>query len=155
MGFLKSAEVAYPKEETASSNRGTAETNHILTMLEAVSRGGKRYRPFAGSVSYCPRENWFHANLEKAHGQVIPATLNLYQGIGNGVEERIVKGMAEHNRLLGTQVKLPNPRSILRLTLADILTLWVWTIWGVSQRMKLRQLGLCRPVLSRSIWRKL
>lgn len=109
MGFLKSAVDSYPQAETNASNRGQAETNHILRTLEAASRGGKRYRPFAGTVAYCPRENWFHANVEKDAGGVVPATLNLYQGIGNGVEERIVAGLLNHGFLLGAQVKLPNP----------------------------------------------
>ena len=109
MGFLKSADEAYPQAEINASNRGAAETNHILRVLEATSRGGKRYRPFAGTVAYCPRENWYHANVEKEAGSVVPATLNLYQGIGNGVEERIVAGLMQHGMLLGAQVKLPNP----------------------------------------------
>lgn len=109
MPFIDSAAVAYPQAETNASNRGSAETNHLLGTLEGVVRGGKRYRPFAGSVAYCPRENWLHANLPKEAGGILPATLNLYQGIGNGVEERIVAGLSAHGKLLGAQVKLPNP----------------------------------------------
>lgn len=109
MGFLKSASEAYPAAETAERNRGQVETNHILKVLEMASRGGRRFRPFAGTVAFCQRENWFHANIDKEAGGIVPATLNIYQGIGNGVEERIVKGMMEHNILLGAQVKLPNP----------------------------------------------
>lgn len=109
MPFMTSAVEAYPQIETNATNRGNAETVHLLGTLEGVVRGGKRYRPFAGSVAYCPRENWFHGNMTKEAGAVLPATLNLYQGIGNGVEERIVAGMRGHGKLLGAQVKLPNP----------------------------------------------
>lgn len=109
MGFLDSAVNAYPQAETNAANRGVAETNHLLGVLEGSTRGGTRYRMFAGDAGYCPTANWFHANVAKEAGGVLPATLNLYQGIGNGVEERIVAGMLAHGVLLGTQVKLPNP----------------------------------------------
>lgn len=109
MGFLDSAVNAYPQEATNANNRGAAETNHLLGILEGTTRGGTRYRMFAGDAGYCPTANWFHANVKKEEGNVLPATLNLYQGIGNGVEERIVKGMMDHGILLGAQVKLPNP----------------------------------------------
>jgi CRISPR/Cas system-associated exonuclease Cas4 (RecB family) len=108
MNHFASAIDAYPVHEGNINNRGAAETNHVLSMLEIKSYGGKRFRPFAGSVAYCPRENWLHANTGK-EGGVASATMSLYQGVGNGVEERIVKGALEHGKLLGTQVKLPNP----------------------------------------------
>lgn len=109
MGFLTPASTAYPQAAITESNRAAAETQHILNTLESAARGGKRYRPYASAVAFCPRENWFQTNLEKEAGGVLPATLNLYQGVGNGVEERIVSGLMAHGHLLGAQVKLPNP----------------------------------------------
>lgn len=109
MPFLTSAVETYPQAETNATNRGSAETNHLLRTLEGVVRGGKRYRIFAGDAGYCPRANWFHGNVVKEAGAILPATLNLYQGVGNGVEERIVSGMRDHGNLLGAQVKMPNP----------------------------------------------
>jgi CRISPR/Cas system-associated exonuclease Cas4 (RecB family) len=106
MSLFVNGESLYPPNTTG--NRGVAETQHILNALELKARGGRRNRPYAGSVGYCPRENWFHANSENSVGYVT-APLNLYQGIGNGVEERIIKGLTEHNLLLGSQVRLPNP----------------------------------------------
>lgn len=108
MNHFTSAVEAYPVAEGNINSRGVAETNHILGMLEIKSYGGKRFRPFAGSVGYCPRENWLQGNVGR-EGGVTSATMSLYQGVGNGVEERIVKGTMEHGKLLGTQVKLPNP----------------------------------------------
>lgn len=108
MNHFASAVDAYPVSEGNINNRGVAETNHVLNMLEIKSYGGKRFRPFAGAVAYCPRENWLQGNIGKEGGVVSP-TMSLYQGVGNGVEERIVKGAMEHGVLLGTQVKLPNP----------------------------------------------
>ena len=108
MNHFSVASEAYPVSEGNINNRGVAETNHILTMLEIKGYGGKRFRPFAGSVAYCPRENWLQGNVGKEAG-VVSSTMSLYQGVGNGVEERIVKGAMEHGKLLGTQVKLPNP----------------------------------------------
>jgi len=92
-------------EGGATSER---ETNLILKVLTTKVKSGKRFRPFAGSVAYCPRQNWFFGNRGADDGYTQP-TLTLYQGIGNGIEEKIVKGMAAHGTLLGTQVALPNP----------------------------------------------
>lgn len=108
MSHFSIASEAYPVAEGNINSRGVAETSHILSMLEVQSKGGTRYRPFAGSVAYCPRENWLHANKGK-ESAVVGATMSLYQAVGNGVEERLVKGAMEHGNLLGTQVKLPNP----------------------------------------------
>ncbi len=109
MNLFKKASEQYSKAAISEQGKQAAETNHILKALELERRGGKRFRPFAGSVSYCARQNWFFGNGEGSTVTVVDPALNLYQGIGEGVEARIVQGMAAHGFLLGAQVKLPNP----------------------------------------------
>lgn len=115
MGLQRASDI-YTK--TASS--GVSETEHILRILESKRRGGKRFRPFAGDVAYCSRKNWFHANVDGGES-ITPATLNLYQGVGNGVEERIVSGLEAHGQLLGSQVSLPNPDSKFKVNVGGYI----------------------------------
>ncbi len=79
----------------------------IENLNEMVAAKGKRYRPYASGLD-CPRKVWFFANTDSGP-QVNPATMKLYQEIGNSVEEVIVNGFRNNSNLLGTQVKLPNP----------------------------------------------
>lgn len=104
-------------EGGATSDR---ETQLILKVLSSKNKTGKRFRPFAGSVAYCARQNWFFANKEGEGGYTNPS-LTLYQGIGNGIEEKIVKGMAAHGTLLGTQVPLPNPPSHFKINVGGFI----------------------------------
>lgn len=104
-------------EGGATSDR---ETQLILKVLSAKTKTGKRFRPFAGAVAYCARQNWFFANREGEPGYTNPS-LTLYQGIGNGIEEKIVKGMAAHGMLLGTQVSLPNPPSHFKINVGGFI----------------------------------
>ena len=78
-------------------------------LQEVVSKGGRR-RPFASKAGYCPTANWFMGDTKGDF--VVGASMKLYQGIGNGVEEELVKGAERRGILLGTQVKLPTPRSV-------------------------------------------
>lgn len=106
--FSKASDI-YTVKAVSEQGRAATETAHILKSLEMQRRGGKRFRPYASAVSYCARQNWFFANGKGSEVTVVDPTLNLYQGIGEGVEARIVQGMASHGFLLGSQVKLPNP----------------------------------------------
>lgn len=109
MNLFGRASDHYTAEAISEQGKQAAETNHILKALELERRGGKRFRPFASAVAYCARQNWFFGNGEGSKVTVVDPALNLYQGIGDGVEARIVQGMAAHGFLLGSQVRLPNP----------------------------------------------
>ena len=109
MNIFSKASDHYSVEAKTEQGRQAAETNHILNALTMERRGGKRFRPFASAVSYCARQNWFFGNGKGSEVTVTEPTLNLYQGIGEGVEARIVQGLTAHGFLLGSQVKLPNP----------------------------------------------
>lgn len=111
MNVFGRASEHYSAENMSAQGKQAAETNHILKALQMERRGGKRFRPFASAVAYCARQNWFFANGKGSEVTTVDAPLNLYQGIGEGVEARIVGGMASHNILLGSQVRLPNPPS--------------------------------------------
>lgn len=79
----------------------------ILT--ESISKGGRR-RPFASKAGYCPTANWFMGDSKGDF--VVPATMKIYQGIGNGVEAEIVAAAERKGIMLGTQVKLPTPSGV-------------------------------------------
>lgn len=109
MNIFSKASTFYSKEAITEQGKQASETNHILNALTMERRGGKRFRPFASSVSYCARQNWFFGSGKGSEVTVTEPSLNLYQGIGEGVEARIVQGLTAHGFLLGSQVKLPNP----------------------------------------------
>lgn len=79
----------------------------ILT--ESITKGGRR-RPFASKAGYCPTANWFMGDSKGDF--VVPATMKIYQGIGNGVEAEIVAAAERKGIMLGTQVKLPTPSGV-------------------------------------------
>lgn len=78
-------------------------------LSESITKGG-RNRPFASKAGYCPTANWFMGDTKGEY--VVGASMKLYQGIGNGVEDELVKGAERAGIMLGTQVKLPTPRGI-------------------------------------------
>lgn len=86
----------------------TNETAHVIKMLTHQEWSRPRRRPYASGVGFCPTQVWFHANRKEEVVTLAPS-LSLFQGIGNGVEERIVAGFDTHKRTIGKQVKLPNP----------------------------------------------
>ena len=84
------------------------EFRYIIDNLnEMVAAKSKRYRPYASGLD-CPRKVWFYANTDSGP-TVNPATMKLYQEVGNTFEEVIVNGFRNNEKLLGAQVKLPNP----------------------------------------------
>lgn len=89
-------------------DKGGNEVNHVLSMLTSSTTKGKRFRPYAADAGLCATKNWLFANTEQ-EPTVTAATLKIYQGIGNGVEEVITEGFEMHGDLLSTQIKLPNP----------------------------------------------
>ena len=78
-------------------------------LIESISKGG-RARPFASKAGYCPTANWFMGDTKGEY--IVGASMKLYQGIGNGVEEELVKGAERKGILLGTQVKMPTPKGV-------------------------------------------
>ena len=107
-----------PKMEMGkfAKERGlSSETEHVIKMLTVMEKDrGLRKRPYASTIAYCPREAWMHANVLQGD-KVLPPTLSLYQGIGNGVEERIVDSFEAHGNLLGKQVRMPNPPGTFKI----------------------------------------
>lgn len=85
-----------------------SETDYVVQKLTQKNEYRKRFRPYAADAGFCPTKNWLHINTQQ-EDTVTAATLKLYQGIGNGVEEVITDGFTQHGALLSTQVKLPNP----------------------------------------------
>lgn len=81
------------------------ETERLRFILNEMSNSRPRQRAYASKAGFCPTANWFSGNTENS--SLISGTMKLYQGIGNGVEEEIVKAFERNGALLGTQVKLP------------------------------------------------
>lgn len=79
-------------------------------ILQETVRKGDRKRPFASKAGFCPTANWYMGNTSGDF--VVGASMKLYQGIGNGVEEELVRGAERFGILLGTQVKLPTPYGV-------------------------------------------
>lgn len=97
--------------EKGSSNiqRRTTSAYWETIMQETIHKGDRR-RPFASKAGYCPTANWYMGNTSGDF--VVGASMKLYQGIGNGVEEELVRGAERAGILLGTQVKLPTPHGV-------------------------------------------
>lgn len=81
------------------------ETERMRILLNEMIDSKPRQRAYASKAGFCPTSNWFSGNTENS--SLISGTMKLYQGIGNGVEEEIVKAFERNGALLGTQVKLP------------------------------------------------
>ncbi len=84
-----------------------SETERLNRFLNEIIPGKRRKRPIASKAGYCPTANWFAINTEGE--SFVGGAMKLYQGIGNGVEEEIVKAYERNGALLGTQVLLPLP----------------------------------------------
>lgn len=87
-----------------------SETERAIRFLNELIPGKKRKRPIASKAGYCPTANWFSINTEEE--SFVGGSMKLYQGIGNGVEEEIVKAYERNGVLLGTQVLLPLPEGV-------------------------------------------
>lgn len=98
------------------------ETAHVVKMLTTNEMSRPRRRPYASGVGFCPTQVWFHANRKEEAVTLSPA-LSLFQGIGNGVEERIVSGFDAHGRTIGKQVKLPNPPPSFKIDVGGYIDL--------------------------------
>lgn len=99
-----------------------SETGNVIKMLTMRERSFPRKRPYASGAGFCSTQVWFHANRE-AGEYVLSPSLNLFQGIGSGVEDRIVEGFEAHKQLLGKQVKLPNPPPSFKIDVGGYIDL--------------------------------
>lgn len=86
------------------------ETNRLNIYLTEQVTYKPRHRVIASKAGFCPTANWFSGNT--TNNGIIAAVTKLYQGIGNGVEEEIVKAYERNNALLGSQVMLPTPENV-------------------------------------------
>lgn len=96
------------------TDKAQNELSHVINMLTSSATKGKRARPYAADVGFCPTKNWLFVNTQQ-DVSVTAATLKIYQGIGNGVEEVITEGFEAHGDLLSTQIKLPNPSRVYKI----------------------------------------
>lgn len=87
-----------------------SETERLSRFLNEIIPGKRRKRPIASKAGYCPTANWFSINTDGE--SFVGGAMKLYQGIGNGVEEEIVKAYERNGALLGTQVLLPLPDGV-------------------------------------------
>ena len=94
----------------ATLKRKNEETERLMLFLSEQVTYKPRHRVIASKAGFCPTANWFSGNT--TNDGIINSVTKLYQGIGNGVEEEIVKAYERNNQLLGTQVMLPTPDNI-------------------------------------------
>ena len=146
MNIFSQASEHFSQQKITEQGRQAAETQHILRALEVEKRGGKRFRPFASAVSYCARQNWFYGNGKGSEVSVLDPALNLYQGIGEGVEARIVQGMSAHGYLLGSQVRLPNPPKSFGIDVGGFIDAIGYDSQGNVAAYEIKTAGTIPPV---------
>lgn len=94
----------------ANLSKKNEETNRLALFLTEQVTYKPRHRVIASKAGFCSTANWFSGNT--TNDGIIGAVTKLYQGIGNGVEEEIVKAYERNDSLLGTQVMLPTPDNV-------------------------------------------
>ena len=121
-----------PRYQVGGLNEAMSdETTYLIKML-TVDEGsrGLRKRPYASAVAFCPTQVWMNSHYEKMN-TVLDPSLSLYQAVGNGVEERIVESWKAHGKLLGAQVKLPNPPPSFKINVGGYMDMVGYDSRGV------------------------
>lgn len=81
-------------------------------LIRSMSRDGKisaRDHMYGSAAAFCPRANFLFANLPESDSETSPESV-LYMKIGDGIESAIAEGLADKDKLVYSNLRIPMTR---------------------------------------------